>query len=85
MSPIEIARAILLAALPDGVPPSFSRIDRASFVGKREIIAHLTMFDGLKAVAHFRKWALGWSTGWDDMPGGDISFEDGAWTRVVRP
>ena len=77
----EIARDTLVNSLPPGVPPYFASIDTAAFDGK-SVVAALTMFDGQPAVARFRRWAYGWSLGWDSMPGGDVSFENGRWVRV---
>jgi hypothetical protein len=82
---IEIARRTMLDALPPKCPPHFRMITSARFIDKKTIVADLIMFDGMEATAHFRKWALGWSHGWDALPGGDISFEEGAWIRIGQP
>lgn len=81
----KIVRDTLLSVLPVGVPPSFASIDRVSTEGRGkalEIIADLTMVDGLPATVRFRRWSLGWSHEFTIMPGGAMSFEDGAWRRV---
>ncbi|MFI5409093.1 hypothetical protein [Kaistia sp. UC242_56] len=78
-------REVLLACLPPGVPPSFKSIDHASFVGRgrsRTITGNLTMFDGEPAVVDLTPWAFGWSHRFTSLPGGDVSFEEGQWTRV---
>lgn len=80
----QIVRDTMAAALPPGSPMIFRSIERAAFDGKRVIVTNLTMFDGRPAVARLKAWALGWSIGWDDMPGGDASLEDGAWRRIAR-
>jgi len=80
----EIAVETLTASLPEGSPLMFKSIERAAFHGKHSIVAHLTMFDGRPAIARFNSWAMGWSIGWDDLPGGAASLEGGAWRRVLE-
>ncbi|ELT50235.1 hypothetical protein CN884_07395 [Ochrobactrum sp. 30A/1000/2015] len=83
------ARAIveqtISAALPAGSPLPYASIGKAAFEGRNSIVASLTMFDGLPAVCRLKRWAFGWSKGWDSLPGGDISIENGAWARVSAP
>lgn len=79
---MDIAKETLLASLPTDAPPMFQSIDRARFEGKHQIVAHVTMFDGLPAVARFKAWAFGWSIGWDVLQGGAASLEQGSWRRV---
>lgn len=81
---MSIAHDTMVAALPANTPPPYRSIDRARFTTKSKIVADVTMFDGLPAVAHFNRWPLGWSHGWEIMEGGDCSFENGEWTRVHR-
>ena len=81
----EIVRETLEAALPPGVPPSFTEIVNAKLVGRREIEARLRMIDGLQATVRLSRWALGWSHQYIDMPGGALSFEGGRWARVDDP
>lgn len=82
MTPIALVRETLMAALPPGVPPSFSEVVSATFVDRGEISADLRMVDGLPATVRLRRWALGWSHCFIDMPGGALSYEGGAWRRV---
>jgi hypothetical protein len=81
----DIVRQTLEATLPPGVPPSFSEIVGASFFGSgrgRTIHAKLVMIDGLPGVVRLSRWAMGWSHQWIDLPGGDLSFENGEWVRI---
>jgi hypothetical protein len=71
--------------LPPGAPLSFTKITNAELQGSKCIVANVVMFDGLPAVLHLNRWELGWSHGWDSMPGGDCYLdEDGAWKRVTN-
>ena len=79
----NIVRETMAAALPPGSPMVFQSIEKATFETKRSIVAHLTMFDGQHAIARLNAWAMGWSIGWDEMPGGAASLENGAWRRVA--
>lgn len=73
----------MMACLPDGAPLSFTQITDAAFEGKNRIIATVIMLDGIPAILHLNRWALGWSHGWDSMPGGDCYLDDGGmWKRV---
>jgi hypothetical protein len=85
-SPSQIVAAVLADVLPPGVPPSYRTIVRASRTGRgkaAEITAELVMVDGLPAVVMLRPWAYGWSHRFVSMPGGPLSFEDGAWRRAA--
>lgn len=82
-----VVRKVLLAALPPGVPPSFRTIIRAHSEGRgkaRQITADLVMVDGMPATVRLRQWEHGWSHQFTAMPGGALSFEDGAWVRVEQ-
>lgn len=79
----DIAVGTMQAALPDGCPMP-GEILAARFDGKNRITADVVLFDGQPGTAVFRRWEFGWSYGWDNLPGGDISFEKGAWQRVDR-
>lgn len=83
MSAREVALATMQAALPDGCPMP-GRIMLARFHGKNKITADVLLFDGERGTACFSRWAFGWSYGWERLPGGDISFEGGAWKRSER-
>ena len=72
------------ASLPPGAPLPFDKIISARFDGANQIVASVVMFDGQRADMRLKRWAFGWSCGWDAMPGGDISLENGAWQRVFR-
>lgn len=80
----------LRACLPPGVPPSFQSIVTARWTGtgrKRVAEAELTMFDGQPAKV--RVWRYGsypdaLAHTFYDLPGGDVSFEDGRWVRIDR-
>lgn len=76
----------LRACLPPGVPPSYSKIVQAVFVGRgkdRQALADLIMFDGLPAKVMIRTTGLK-PHRFIDLPGGDVSFEDGRWIRICR-
>lgn len=81
----EIVQQTISSALPDGSPLPYANIGKAAFEGRNSIVASLTMFDGLPAVCRLNRWPLGWSLGYDSMPGGDISLENGSWARVYHP
>lgn len=78
----------LLDVLPPDVPPSWSSIDSARYVGtgrRREAHAELTMFDGRPAKVRVWFWDKG-STScaheWTDPGHGEpCGFEDGRWQR----
>lgn len=78
----------LRACLPPGVPPSFHSIVSARWIGagrKRVAEAELTMFDGLPAkvrVWQYGKYLDALAHTFHDLPGGDVSFEDGRWIRI---
>ena len=72
------------ASLPPGAPLPFGEIISARFDGANQIVASVVMFDGQRADMRLKRWEFGWSRGWDAMPGGDISLENGAWQRVFR-
>ncbi len=88
-TPQATARTILeqtiASVLPEGSPLPYASIDKASFEGRNSIVASMTMFDGLAAVCRLNRWAFGWSLGYDSLPGGDISLENGVWERATRP
>lgn len=74
----------LRACLPHGVPPSYTKIVQAVFVGRgkeRRALADLIMFDGLPAKVMIRTTGLK-PHKFIEMPGGDVSFENGRWIRV---
>ena len=78
----------LRACLPQDVPPSFTRIISARWTRtrrKRVAEADLTMFDGQPAKV--RVWRYGsypdaLAHTFHDLPGGDVSYEDGRWIRI---
>jgi hypothetical protein len=76
-------RQVLLDALPPGATPSFRRIVRARFIGKRTVVAELEMVDGLPAEVEARQWRPdGWAHRWLKFAGGDLSWEGGRWLRI---
>lgn len=85
MKAIDIVQSVARSVLPPDAPLPFVEVKGARFHGKDNITANVIMFDGLPAVMHLSRWSLGWSYGWDSMPGGDISLEGGAWERVDPP
>ena len=80
----------LRACRPPDVPPSFTHIVSARWTGsgrKRVAEADLIMFDGQPAKV--RVWRYGSypdaiAHTFHDLPGGDVSFEDGRWIRINR-
>jgi hypothetical protein len=83
---ISIAWATIRGSMPDGAPLCVKEIRCAKFTGsgsKNEILAECVMFDGLPATMHLRRWKFGWVLGWQNMLGGDCSFERGVWARVA--
>ena len=78
----------LRASLPLGVPPPYTRMVSARWTGagrKRVAEADLTMFDGQPAKV--RVWRYGsypdaLAHTFHDLPGGDVSYEDGRWIRI---
>jgi len=82
---MSLVRQVLCDVLRPDVPPSFAEIRTAHMEGKgrrQTITAHLVMLDGLPATVRLSRWAMGWSHQWLDLPGGDLSFENGAWVRI---
>jgi hypothetical protein len=80
---IKIIHDTMHSCLPEGAPLSFSDTVYASFTGKTTIIANVVMFDGQPATLHLKRWALGWSHGWDTLPGGACFLDDdNTWKRV---
>lgn len=85
MSALKIVMETAKAALPGGCPLPFSAVVRARFDDSRNrILADVVMFDGKPATMRLTRWAYGWAKGWDSLPGGDCSFENGQWQRVAR-
>ena len=84
MTAKDIVIQINTDSLPPGAPLPFCKILSARFVGANQIEASVVMFDGQRADMRLKRWAFGWSRGWDAMPGGDISLENGMWQRVIR-
>ena len=90
MTAVAFIDAALRACLPPGAPPSFTLIISARWIEtgrKRVAEADLTMFDGLPAKV--RVWRYGsypdaLAHTFYDLPGGDVSFEDGRWVRIDR-
>lgn len=80
----DFVDAHLRGCLPPGVPPSYRSIVSAEFVGRgreRRAVAGLVMFDGLPAQVSVRAWGIPGHR-FVDLPGGDVSFEDGRWIRI---
>ncbi|MCD1264265.1 hypothetical protein B5M44_14100 [Shinella sumterensis] len=71
------------ACLPAGTPLSFTLIN-AAFKGKNRIVADVVMFDDAPATLVLSRWAHGWSHTFENLIGGDVSFEDGRWMRIDR-
>lgn len=85
LSAEHIVRETLEACLPEGVPPSFRSIDKVRAIGRgkrRQIVARLTMVDGLRATVRLRQWSLGWTHRFSCMEAGPLAWEDGAWRRA---
>ncbi|MEH3063838.1 MAG: hypothetical protein PGN33_14215 [Methylobacterium radiotolerans] len=88
-SAADAVRAVLLAVLPPGVPPSFLDITAAWYEGKgrrRKAVALVVMFDGMPATVELSVGGkMGgytvWSHRWTDMPGGACSWEGDRWVR----
>jgi hypothetical protein len=81
--------AAMTAALPPGVPLSFTKIFRARFEGpgdKRRAVADVEMFDGRPARLAVWQWGsdafTSWAHEWLSLDGGHASWENGRWTRV---
>lgn len=85
LSAADEVRRILSDVLPADVPPFFARIVSARRDGKRQIVAELEMFDGLRAEIEVWQWnPQAWAHRWTRFEGSDISWEDGRWTRVTH-
>lgn len=84
MTAKDIIIQINTDSLPTGAPLPFGKILSARFDGANQIVASVVMFDGQRADMRLKRWVFGWSRGWDAMPGGDISLENGVWQRIFR-
>lgn len=86
MKAAKFVSSRLDACLPPGVPPSYKSIVAASYVGNgkdRRAEASLIMFDGLPAKVSVSTIGL-MPHRFFELPGGDVSFENGRWIRIDR-
>ncbi|MGV1787327.1 MULTISPECIES: hypothetical protein [Agrobacterium] len=81
---IDVVDETLRACLPPDVPPSFVEILSASKAGtgrNETITAKLSMIDGTVATVRLKKWAMGWSHQYMDLPGGTLYWDGGRWVH----
>ena len=85
MSPEERVRSVLMAVLPEGVPPSFKSISGAALVEggrQKRTRADLVMFDDKRAMVEVWQYGPGaWAHKYTYMAGGPCAWDGAQWVR----
>jgi len=77
----EIVEKTIRDMTPPGVPMSHTRIVSARFESKHHIVGKLEMFDQQNATVDLKRWALGWSIRYSELPGGNVMWTGSRWKR----